>query len=493
MTYKFISAEEAASFVKNGDVVAFSGFTPAGAAKAVPTAIANRAMLEHNAGKEFKIGVITGASTGVSLDGSLAKADAVLWRTPYQSNSDLRKGINNGQINFFDQHLSHTSQYMRYGFLGKIDLAVVEACDVSDNGEIILTSSCGTISTGCLLADKIIIELNKRHPKNLRGIHDIYVPDLPPFRKEIAIYTPSDKIGKEYVKVDPKKIIGIVETDLPDEVKPFAPSDPLTDTIGNNVAEFLLNELRTNHIPKEFLPLQSGVGNIANAVLGALGRNPEIPDFSMYTEVIQDSVIDLMKEGRIKFASGCSLTVSSECLNSIYSDLSFFHPKLVLRPQELSNNPEVVRRLGVIAMNTAIEVDIFGHVNSTHILGTKIMNGIGGSGDFTRNAYITIYTCPSTTKGGAISTIVPMCSHIDHTEHDSMIFITEQGIADLRGKSPVQRAKEIIEKCAHPDYKEILWDYLKLGGNAHTPHTLTKALNMHVEFNNSGDMRNTKM
>ncbi len=492
MAYKFMTADEAAQLVNNGDVVSFSGFTPAGAAKAVPTAIAKRALAEHEAGREFKIGMITGASTGQSLDGELAKADAVLWRTPYQSNGNMRTAINTGTANFFDQHLSHTAQYMRYGFLGEVNVAIVEACDITENGEIVPTSSCGTIATGCALADKVIVELNKKHPKTLRGMHDIYAPANPPYRREVPVYSVSDRIGTEFIKVDPNKIVAIVETDLPDEVAPFDPADPLTDMIGNNVAEFLLNELKIGRIPKEFLPLQSGVGNIANAVLGALGKNKAVPAFSMFTEVIQDSVINLMREDRVKFASGCSLTVSPDCLNSIYNDLEFFHPKLVLRPQEISNSPEIARRLGIIAINTAIEMDIFGHINSTHIMGTKMMNGIGGSGDFTRNAYITIYTCPSVAKGGAISAIVPMCSHIDHTEHDTMIFITEQGIADLRGKSPKQRAATIIENCVHPDYKQLLWDYLKLGGNGHTPHTLAKALNMHVEFLNSGDMRKTQ-
>jgi succinate CoA transferase len=492
MPLKFISADQAAEMINNNDVVSFSGFTPAGAAKAVPTAIANRAIKLHEQGKEFKIGVISGASTGPSLDGALAKADAIKWRTPYQSNGDLRKSMNSGNAKFFDQHLSHTSQYMDYGYLGKINVAIVEACDVSDDGVIIPTSSCGTITTGCQLADIIIVELNSKHPKALRGIHDIYQPAKPPHRREIPIYTPSDRIGKDHIKVDPKKIAGVVETDLPDEVSPFDPADPLTDKIGSNVADFLLNEIKMARIPKEFLPIQSGVGNIANAVLGALGKNKEVPDFNMYTEVIQDSVIGLMEENRIKFASGCSLTVSPDCLSRIYSNLKFFHPKLVLRPQEISNSPEIARRIGVIAINTAIEMDIFGHINSTQIMGTKMMNGIGGSGDFTRNAYLTIYTAPSVAKGGAISAVVPMCSHIDHTEHDTMIFITEKGVADLRGKNPLQRAQTIIENCVHEDYKQLLWDYLKLSGPAHTPHTLSKALNMHIEFLNSGDMRNTK-
>jgi len=492
MGLKFISAEQAAELVNNNDTVSFSGFTPAGAAKAVPTAIANRAVKLHEAGKEFKIGVITGASTGPSLDGALAKANAIKWRTPYQSNGDLRKSINSGNTHFFDQHLSRTAHYMSYGYFGKINVAVVEACYVSDDGEIVPTSSCGTIAIGCQLADIVIVELNKQHPKELRGIHDIYHPAKPPHRREIPIYKPSDRIGKDHIKVDPKKIVGVVETDMPDEVSPFDPSDPLTDKIGNNVADFLLNEIKVGIMPKEFLPIQSGVGNIANAVLGALGQNKNVPDFEMYTEVIQDSVIGLMKEGRIKFASGCSLTVSPDCSSEIYSDLKFFHPRLVLRPQEISNSPEVARRLGVIAINTAIEMDIFGHVNSTHIMGTKMMNGIGGSNDFTRNAYLSIYTAPSVAKGGAISAIVPMCSHFDQSEHDTMIFINEIGVADLRCKSPIQRAQTIIENCVHEDYKQLLWDYLKMGGVTHTPHTLSKAFNMHIEFLNSGDMRNTK-
>ncbi len=127
------------------------------------------------------------------------------------------------------------------------------------------------------------------------------------------------------------------------------------------------------------------------------------------------------------------------------------------RPAEISNNPEVIRRLGVIAMNTALEADIFGNINSTHVVGTKMMNGIGGSGDFTRNGYLS--SSPALRhKGGVISNIVPMVSHVDHSEHSVDIIVTEQGIADLRGKDPVQRAYEIINNCAHPAYRPLLLD-----------------------------------
>jgi acetyl-CoA hydrolase len=80
-------------------------------------------------------------------------------------------------------------------------------------------------------------------------------------------------------------------------------------------------------------------------------------------------------------------------------------------------------------------------------MGRQMMNGIGGSGDFTRNAYLSIFTCPSTAKGGKISTIVPLVSHMDHSEHSVQIVATEYGIADLRGRSPYERAVLIVNNC----------------------------------------------
>ncbi|MFA7359141.1 MAG: acetyl-CoA hydrolase/transferase C-terminal domain-containing protein, partial [Bacteroidales bacterium] len=342
------------------------------------------------------------------------------------------------------------------------------------------------------MADKIIIELNSQHPAYINGLHDLYEPADPPHRREIQIYKPSDRIGQTLLKVDPSKIVGVVKTHLPDEVKAFAEPDETTKCIGDRVAGFLVSEMKAGRIPASFLPLQSGVGNIANAVLGSLGASPEIPAFEMFTEVIQDSVIEMMQSGNVKFASGCSLTITPNALDSIYKNWDYFKNKLVLRPQEISNSPELARRMGLISMNTALEADIFGNVNSTHVLGTKMMNGIGGSGDFTRNSYLSIFTCPSTAKGGKISALVPMVSHTDHSEHSVKILITEQGVADLRGKSPLQKAQTIIENCVHPDYKQLLTDYLKQTKGGCTPHSLGKCFNMHQEFLDSGDMRNTK-
>ena len=492
MSLKFITAEEAATYVKHDDNVGFSGFTPAGCPKVIPEAIARRAEQEHKEGRPFKIGMFTGASTGDHLDGALARAEAVKFRTPYQSNKDMRTLLNAHGAEYFDMHLSELAQSLRYGFLGRVDVAIVEAVDVTEDGEIVPAEGVGILPTICRLADKILIELNRFHPKELRGIHDIYEPEDPPMRREIPVYKPSDRIGQSFVKVDPKKIVGVVETNCEPDGSKFAPLDDVTLAIGRNVSDFLVGEMKAGRLPKSFLPLQSGVGNVANAVLGCMGENEAIPPFTVYTEVIQDAVIKLMKQGRVTFASGCSLSVSHEALREIYSRLDFYKDKLLLRPQEISNNPEVVRRLGVITINTALEADIFGNVNSTHVLGTKMMNGIGGSGDFTRSGYVSIFTTPSTAKDGKISSFVPMVSHLDHSEHSVKVIISEYGVADLRGKSPVQRAREIIERCAHPDYRPLLHAYLDRGVKGHTPQSLDACFAFHRAFIETGDMHNVK-
>lgn len=491
MALKFVTAEEAAALINNDDNVGFSGFTAAGCPKVVPTALAKRAEAEHAKGNPFKIGIFTGASTGDSIDGNLARAHAIKFRTPYQSNKDLRNAINSGEVKYFDMHLSQLAQEIRYGFLGKVDVAVIEACDVSETGEIVPTCGVGISPTICRLAKTVIVELNRWHPKEMRGMHDLTELQDPPLRKEMAIFKVQDRIGSDCIKIDPSKIV-VVETNTPNEGGGFAPVDAVTAKIGENVANFFVGEMAAGRMPKTFLPIQSGVGNIANAVLAAMGASKDIPDFEVYTEVIQDAVIELMESGRVKFASGCSLTVSNPVIEKIYQNLNFFKERLVLRPSEFSNNPGIVRRLGLIAINTALEADIYGNINSTHVTGTKMMNGIGGSGDFTRSAYVSVFVTPSVAKDGKISAFVPLVSHADHSEHSVKVVISEYGIADLRGKAPVERAEAIIENCVHPEYKPLLREYLARCEQGHTPVDLYDAFAFHEAFMETGDMRNVK-
>lgn len=494
MAYTRITAAEAAAMIKNGENIGLSGFTPAGAAKAVTKELAKIAIAEHESGRPFQVGLFTGASTGQSTDGDLSNAKAIKFRAPYTTNGDFRKHVNAGEIAYNDMHLSHMAQELRYGFMGDVDWAILEVCDIEEGPDMCkayLTAAGGISPTIARLAKHVVLELNSFHSKGAKYLHDVYEPLDPPYREAIPLLHVGDRIGKPYVEIDPKKIVGVVECDIPDEARSFKDSDPVTTQIGMNVAGFLLNDMHRGIIPRSFLPLQSGVGSTANAILGALGQDKNVPDFDIYTEVLQDCVVDMMLNGRVKNASACSLTVTNECLKQVYDNIDYFKHHLTLRQSEISNSPEVIRRLGVIAINTAIEVDIYGNANSTHICGTKMMNGIGGSGDFERNAFISIFTCSSVAKGGMISAIVPMVSHQDHSEHDVNIIATEQGVADLRGKSPMQRAQLIIENCAHPDYKQLLWDYLKIAKGGQTHHYLPAAFAMHDSLARKGDMRLT--
>lgn len=494
MAYKRITAAEGAALIKHGENIALSGFTPSGAAKAVTKELAKIAIAEHEAGREFQVGILTGASTGQSTDGDLANANAIRYRAPYTTNADFRKHVNMGEIAYNDIHLSQMAQEMRYGFLGEVDWAILEVCDLEEGEttcKAYLTSAGGISPTAARLAKHVILEHNTFHSPDAKYLHDVYELQDPPHRQAIPIINVSDRIGKPYVEIDASKIVGVVECHIPDEARAFKDLDPVTEQIGNNVAEFLVSDMKRGIIPPSFLPLQSGVGSTANAILAALGQNKSVPDFNIYTEVLQDAVVEMMLEGRVKDASTCSLTVTNESLMKVYGNIDYFKNHLTLRQSEISNHPEIIRRLGIIAINTALEVDIYGNANSTHISGTKMMNGIGGSGDFERNAYISIFTCPSVAKAGMISSIVPMVSHHDHTEHDVNIIVTEQGVADLRGKSPIQRAQCIIENCAHPDYKQLLWDYLKLAKGGHTKHYLPAAFAMHDTLARKGDMHLT--
>jgi succinate CoA transferase len=483
-----LTAEEAAELIPNAATVAFSGFTPAGAAKDVPRALAARARQLHAAGQPFQIRVLTGASTGPSIDDALAEADAISWRAPFQTSRPLRERINDGRVAFVDMHLSHVPQAVLHGFFGPINVAVIEATELTPDGRVYLSNSIGASPTFLQAADKVIIELNRFHYRKVSEMADILIPKPPPHSNAIDLDHPLQRIGKTHARVDPEKVAGVVQTGFPDELGEFTPPDPVSRAIAGHVVRFLLDELAAGRIPPEFLPLQVGVGNIANAVLAGLGEDPDVPTFLMYTEVFQAAAYDLMRRGRLLGASTCALTLLPLQIIEMVSDFQFFAPRLVLRPQEISNNPAVVRQLGVIALNTALEVDLYGHVNSTHVLGQTMMNGIGGSGDFTRNAYLSIFMCPSVAKGGRISTVVPMCSHVDHNEHSVQVVVTEQGLADLRGLAPAERAERVIDRCAHPAYRDYLHRYVRDAGSGHIRHDLGCCFELHQNLLRCGAM-----
>lgn len=272
-----LSPEEAVAEIFNGATVAFSGFTNAGAAKAVPRAIAAKAHQLHDRGEPFKIRVLTGASSGESIDEPLAEAEAISYRAPYQSGPTLRKQINRQEVEYVDMHLSHLPQTVLAGFQGKLDFAVVEATEITPDGRVYLTSSIGASPSYLQCADRVIIEVNRYHSKRLREMSDIMILPPPPHRNPIPLREPMTKVGYPYAVVDTRKVIGVIENDEPDHVPTFAAADARSEKIAEHVLRFLLEEMSKGRIPKEFLPLQAGVGNVANGVMAALGRSPEIP------------------------------------------------------------------------------------------------------------------------------------------------------------------------------------------------------------------------
>lgn len=488
LPFPILTPEEAAAEIQNDDTVAFSGFTPAGAAKAVPCALADKARQEHKEGREFRIRVLTGASSGPCLDEGLARAKAISWRAPYQSSSALRDQINRQEVEYVDMHLSHVPQITGYGFFGRIKLAVVEATEITADGRVFLATSIGATPTYLRHAEKIIIEVNRSQLPRLREMHDIYIVPPPPHRHPIRIFDPLSRIGVPYAAVDPGKVIGVVETGEPDNVEPFERPGEVSRRIADHVVNFFLEEMKSGRLPSELPPLQAGVGNVANGVMAGLGENPDIPPFYMYSEVFQDAMMDLMIREKVLGASATSLTITAPKLSKLKSDFDFFVPRIVLRPQEISNNPGIIRRLGVIALNTALEFDIYGNVNSSHLYGTDVVNGVGGSGEFTRNGFLSIFMAPSIAKGGKISAVVPMCPHVDNNEHSVQVVVTEQGLADLRGLGPMQRARAIIENCAHPMYRNYLRKYVRESRPGHIRHNLNRSFELHRNLLEYGAM-----
>lgn len=485
---KVVSAQEAASWIDDGMTLGMSGFTLFGEPKEFPMALAERGKKE-----KFKVNLFTGASMGPAADGSMAEAGIINLRFPYNANPILRKQINEGKAFYIDQHLSHNAEYVRQGVLPRIDYAIIEAAAITEDGEIIPTGSVGNSPIYIETAKHVIIEVNLSAPTAYEGMHDIYVPGPAGenARGDIPVTEISKRIGSKGIMVDPAKVRGVVLSTQPDIPSPLFEPNEETQQIADNLLHFLHEEVNSGRLPNNLAPLQSGVGSVANAVLNGMQKSG-FKDVIVASEVLQDGVFDLIDAGVVKFAAGTAFSLSKKRVDTLAEDLEKYAGKVIFRPQEISNHPEIIRRLGVISFNTALEVDIYGNVNSTHVSGTHMMNGIGGSGDFARNARITIFVTASTAKGGAISSIVPFVTHVDHTNHDVDVIITEQGYADLRGLAPRQAAEKIIENCMHPSYKQQARDYFEAAKEqrgGHTPHLLDKAFSWHTNLAEKGTMK----
>ncbi len=502
---KIMAPEDTVRFFKPGMDLGWSGFTPAGYPKVVPIALADHVEKNNLQGK-WKFNLFIGASVGVETEDRWAKLDMIDRRWPYQTGKNIQEGINTGRIRMGDKHLSMFAQDLKYGFFtkdrpegGGLDIGIIEVSAINEDGGLALTTSCGVVAEIVAVADKLILEVNTGEP-SFEGMHDILMLENPPNRQILNINKPSDRIGTPYVPIDLSKVVAVVESKLLDKGRAFTEMDEASEAIARHIMEFFGHEVKVGRLPKTLLPLQSGVGSIANAVVGGLAKGP-FSHLTVYTEVLQDTFLDFFDSGNLDFASACSLSLSENPgFPRFFANWDKYAPKIVLRPLSISNAPEPIRRMGCIGMNTPVEVDIYAHANSTLVGGTRMINGIGGSGDFLRNSKISIVHTPSTrpskTDPHGISCVVPHCSHVDHTEHDLDVIVTDCGLADVRGLAPKDRAKLVIDKCVHPLYKDIMRDYLERASAdclrkkaGHEPQLWDRAFKMHLNLAQNGTMR----
>lgn len=471
-----LDAETAAAIVDPDAVMLVSGFGSVGYPKAVPLALAD-------SDRDLNLTVISGGNVGEEIDRALFDADAIARRYPYQSKDISREQVNADTVAFHDRHVSKLSDEVEYGEYGDPDVAVVEAIAVGEDW-LIPSTSIGSTPGYVRAADELIVEVNHAAPLALQHLHDVYLRDLPPNRDPIPLEAPGGRIGSPMIEFAPEKLVGVVETDRRGD--PYEFRDP-TETdldIATNLAGFLRDELESHPVLQDRVVLQFGVGSLGNALMSQLSQvDFGDRDVIYFGEVIQDGLLDMLDTGLLEAASATSLALSDDGMDRLYANVDRYADDVVLRNADISNNGALIEQFGVVGVNSALEVDLYGHVNSTHINGSHLVNGLGGSGDYGRNSAISVTALGSTAKNGAVSRIVPLIAHTDHTEHDLSVVVTEHGVADLRGCDPRERADQLIENCAHPKFRADLRAYVERAhaNGGHIPHDLDTAFNWHTD------------
>jgi succinyl-CoA:acetate CoA-transferase len=467
-------ADAAARRVADDATVCVSGFGSVGYPKDVPAALAR-------SDRDLSLTIISGGSVGGAIDTDLFEAGAVARRYTYQARGPSRAAVNERRVAFQDRHIGCLGEDVILGQLPSPDVAVVEAVAVGEDW-FVPSTSLGHTRAFVEAADELIVEVNEAQPIELGLVHDVYRVPMPPRDEGIPLSHPGERIGSSKVRFDPDSLVSVVRTDEPDQPYEFREPTDVDRTIARNLGAFLVAEAARNPALEESVRLQFGVGSLGNALMAEL---PEV-DFGdreivYFGEVIQDGLLDMIDDGALAAASATSLALSREGQTRLFRDVDRYVSNIVLRPASVSNRAELIDRFGVVAVNSTLEVDLYGNANSTHVNGTDIVNGIGGSGDYCRNGLVSILALSSTAAGGDISRIVPMVPHVDHTEHDFGVVVTEYGVADLRRLSPLERATELIDNCAHPEFREDLRAYLDAATarDGHVPHDLDRALSWH--------------
>ena len=452
MKNRTATAEQAADSIRDGMTVAMSGYAMAGYPKAVVEALVRR----RQSGEDLSLTLVTGANVPW-LDETLGAQRIIARRAPMVASRTLAAQANDGSVRYVEQQMSKMPRLLRNGSFGRIDVAVVEALGFDDHGDLIPTSSIGMTHHLTDAADEIIVEINAAQPEVLRDLHDVYIPAAAPNTQPIPLVRTTQRIGHSGIPIDPGKIRYIVETDTPERLGPQPSGTATTRTIAENLMNLLKQETARSG---GFLPpIQTGFGSMADSVAEAFQQS-SFDNLQFYCGGITEPVLELLASGKATALSTGGLGMS-ERVEQILSDTPNLRDHLVIRNGDITNSAEVISRLGLVALNTGVEIDIYGNVNSSHVSGSRVVNGIGGGASFAQNAGLSVILIPSTAKGGAISNIVPMVSHQDISEHDVDVVVTEHGIADLRGLDDGERSDAVVANCASETYRGQLTAYLE--------------------------------
>ncbi len=442
------AAEAVERFVPERGSIAFSCMGGSSLAKEVPEALGRSAA----SGRKYDLTLLTGGATTARFEAAVASV-GIRRRFPYLS-GPARKAVNEGTVEFFDTRIGEFPEFVRRGYFTggqPIDVAVIEATAIDERGRITPSLSLDALPAFADASRRLIVELNERKP-DLTGLHDIY-------RVRAGVAVPirgvRDRVGRPYVEVPISKIAAIVLTDRPEEPSAaYSPPVPADRGIAQTVAAFLEKELASKAWTR--FTLQLGAGPVAAALLDALSFRKldiwteGIP--SRWTEALGDKVRGISSTAMYL------LPGDERVLDEAFQHLAKLRRDVVLRPYDVSNSLEVIGRLGVVTVQQAIEVDVFGGANTSHI-GSEVHNGVGGSPDFDRAARLVVVVLPSTASGGRFSRIVPLLASPDIPRQDVDVLVTDQGWADLRGLSARERAEAIIDRCSHPTFRDRLEEY----------------------------------
>jgi len=481
---KVMDAEDAVrKFVTGSKAIAISGMTGTGYPKVVP-----RAMSEYveRTGEKFDVVVYGAGTVGVDLEEYLSRI-GIRRRFPIGASAEVtRKLVNSREFEAYDMWLTEYSRWLRDDVLTRrfsgIDIAIVEATGVTEEG-LVLGTSVDAIPVFIEKARGVIVELSLVKPYML-GLHDIYVPKI---NEVIPVRSVLDRIGDRVVKIPKSKVMAVVPSTIDDQRGAYSPGGDIDRRVVENIVDFLSKEANEDpNLRTDYVTLQPAAGPIASLLAD---RIHEIGfSLSIWGEIASVRWLKTLS-GNVKAISGSAIYTlpgDERLREEFYENIDEFKDRVVLRPQAISNSPEIISRFYHINVQQAIEVDVYGQVNITYI-GDRFIVGVGGSGDHAKASYITIVALPSIT-GSGLPRVVPLVYHVDLVDHDVDIIVTDQGWADLRGLSPLEKARAIIEECAHPSYKDILWDYLEtvVKKTGHRPVDLRKAVEFREKLFASG-------